>query len=207
LVTARITLQTAKSDLSDVNGAVASHFVLGRLAAEAGDVGKAAEEMEAFAKGYVDPNIVFNYPGYSCWVARAEEAAGHPDHADAVLKSAGTFVDCYRFRGDILDHRGDWVAAQRAYAAAVALAPHLPAGYYSWGAALARHGDLAGAIAKKEANQRGSHWADPLKAWGDVLLKQGHTKEALVKYNEALKYAPNWSALKETREAAAKPRT
>jgi tetratricopeptide (TPR) repeat protein len=86
----------------------------------------------------------------------------------------------------------------------VALAPHLPAGYYSWGAALARHGDLAGAIAKfKEANQRGSHWADPLKAWGDVLLKQGHPKEALVKYNEALKYAPNWSALKETREAAA----
>ena len=204
LVTARITLQTAKPDLSDVNGAVASHFVLGRLAAEAGDVGKAAEEMEAFAKGYVDPNIVFNYPGYSCWVAPAEEAAGHPDRADAVLKSAGTFVDCYRFRGDILDHRGDWVAAQRAYAAAVALAPHLPAGYYSWGAALARHGDLAGAIAKfKEANQRGSHWADPLKAWGDVLLKQGHTKEALVKYNEALKYAPNWSALKETREAAA----
>jgi hypothetical protein len=37
------------------------------------------------------------------------------------------------------------------------------------------------------------HWADPLKAWGDVLAK----------YDEALKYAPNWKQLKEAREAAA----
>ncbi len=35
----------------------------------------------------------------------------------------------------------------------------------------------------KDANQRGPHWADPLKAWGDVLAKQGKTKEALVKYD------------------------
>jgi hypothetical protein len=27
----------------------------------------------------------------------AEEAAGRPDKADAVLKSGGTFVDCYRY--------------------------------------------------------------------------------------------------------------
>ena len=41
-----------------------------------------------------------------------------------------------------------------------------------------------------------SHWADPLKAWGDVLLKQEQGNEALNKYNEALKYAPNWAELK-----------
>jgi tetratricopeptide (TPR) repeat protein len=65
------------------------------------------------------------------------------------------------------------------------------------------HGDLAKAEVKlKDANQRGPHWADPLKAWGDVLVKQGKTKEALAKYNEALKYAPNWKQLKEAREAA-----
>jgi predicted negative regulator of RcsB-dependent stress response len=55
-----------------------------------------------------------------------------------------------------------------------------------------------------DANQRRPHWADPLKAWGDVLVKQDKTKEALAKYNEALKYAPNWKQLKETREAVAK---
>jgi hypothetical protein len=37
-----------------------------------------------------------------------------------------------------------------------------------------------------------------------VLVKQGHTKEALVKYDEALKFAPNWKELKEAREASAK---
>jgi tetratricopeptide (TPR) repeat protein len=125
--------------------------------------------------------------------------------ADSVLKTGGTYVDCYRFRGDILDSRGDWSGAQKAYADAVVLAPELPAGYYSWGVALTRHGDLAGTEAKlKAANQRGPHWADPLKARGDVLLKQGNTKDALAKYDEALKYAPNWKQLKEAREALVK---
>jgi tetratricopeptide (TPR) repeat protein len=68
-----------------------------------------------------------------------------------------------------------------------------------------KHGDLDGAVAKlKEANRKGPHWADPLKAWGDVLAKRGHAKEALVKYDEALRYAPNWAALKEARAAATK---
>jgi hypothetical protein len=38
----------------------------------------------------------------------------------------------------------------------VKLAPSLPAGYYSWGLAFAKHGDLDGAAAKfKDANQKG----------------------------------------------------
>jgi tetratricopeptide (TPR) repeat protein len=143
-----------------------------------------------------------------CGRQRFSRCAGPPEKADAVLKSGGTFVDCYRFRADILDGRGDWAGAQQAYAQAVALAPDLPAGYYSWGVALARHGDLTGAMAQlKNASHRGPHWADPLKAWGDVLEKQGHTREALVKYDEALKYAPNWTALKDARAAALKHRT
>ena len=105
-----------------------------------------------------------------------------------MLKKAGTFVDCYRFRADILDGRGDWVGSQKAYADAVALAPDLPAAYFSWGVALLRHGDLDGAVAKlKDANRKGPHWADPLKAWGDVLVKKrGHAKEALVKYDVSM---------------------
>jgi tetratricopeptide (TPR) repeat protein len=202
---ADLALQTTKADPKDPTIAAMTHFVRGRLAAEANDAGRAVTEMEAFATAYADPAVSSNYPGYNCWVGPAEEAAGHPDKADAALKAGGHFVDCYRFRGDILDHRGDWPGAQKAYADSVALAPDLPAGYYSWGVALARHGDLKGAEAKlKDANQRGPHWADPLKAWGDLLAKQGRPAEALAKYDEALKYAPNWAALKEAREAAAK---
>ncbi len=51
-----------------------------------------------------------------------------------------------------------------------------------------------------DASQRGPHWADPLKAWGDVLAEQGKTREALAKYAEALKYAPNWEQLKKALE-------
>jgi tetratricopeptide (TPR) repeat protein len=202
---ADLALKTTKEDPHDPTIAAMIHFVRGRLATEAGDVSSAAMEMEAFGAAYADPAVSSNNPGYNCWIAPAEEAAGHPEKADALLKTAGTFVDCYRFRADILDGRGDWASAQKAYADAVALAPDLPAAYYSWGVALARHGELARAEARlKDANQRGPHWADPLKAWGDVLVKQGKTKDALVKYDEALKYAPNWKQLKEAREAAAK---
>jgi tetratricopeptide (TPR) repeat protein len=205
---ADLALKTMTEDPHDPSIGAIAHWVRGRLAAEAGDTARAASEMEAFAAANADPIVSTGYPGYSCWIAPAEEAAWHPDKADAALKAAGTFVDCYRFRADILDSRGDWSGAQKAYADAVALAPDLPAGYYSWGVALARHGDLANAEAKlKDASERGPHWADPLKAWGDVLLKQGKTRDALSKYDQALKYAPNWQQLKESREAAAKQKS
>jgi hypothetical protein len=38
--------------------------------------------------------------------------------------------------------------------------------------ALAQRGNLDAAAAKlKSANQKRPHWGDPLKSWGDVLLK------------------------------------
>jgi len=186
------------------------HAVRAEMAAEAGDVQSAASEIEAATTACAQSST---RGSGSCLVlicpmALFEEQAGHHDKADAALGARGHYLDCFRFRGDILDDRGDWAGAQKAYADAVVLAPDLPAGYYSWGLALARHGDLAGAVAKlKDANQRGPHWADPLKAWGDLLAKQGHSKEALAKYDQALKYAPNWEQLKEAREAAAKQKT
>jgi tetratricopeptide (TPR) repeat protein len=199
---AELQLQTAQETGADPTVAAISHFVHGRLAAEAGDTAKAVVEMEAFGKAYADPLVSSDYPGYNCWIAPAEQAAGHLALADAALKAGGHFVDCYRFHADILDQRGDWTAAQRAYAAAVAIAPDLPAAYYSWGLALARHNDLPGAVEKfAAANQRGPHWADPLKAWGDVLVRQGKPEDAIEKYDEALKYAPAWKALQESRAA------
>jgi tetratricopeptide (TPR) repeat protein len=206
---AELTLQTLKIDTRDSAGPVMIHYARGLLAIEANDIAKAASEMDAAYASIGNPLVDGNIPTrLRCWVAPAEEAAGRTDKADAVLKTAGTFVDCYRFRGDILDGRGDWAGAQKAYADAVMLAPDLPAAYFSWGTALARHNDLAGAEAKlREANRRGPHWADPLKAWGDVLLKQGKTRDARAKYDDALKYAPDWNQLKEAREALAKQKS
>jgi hypothetical protein len=38
-------------------------------------------------------------------------------------------------------------------------------------------------------------------------VKQDKAKQALAKYDDALKYAPNWKQLKEAREAAAKQKS
>jgi tetratricopeptide (TPR) repeat protein len=182
-----------------------THFVHGWEALDAGRWSQAANELEGFQAGLSDPLVRDNGAGYACWLAPAEEMAGHPEKADAALAVGGSFVDCYRFRADVLDHRGDWAGAQKAYAAAVALAPDLPAAYYSWGLALARHGDLAGAQAKfAAASARGPHWADPLKAWGDALAAQGRWSEALAKYEAARAYAPKWQALAVAQATAAK---
>jgi len=204
---AELTLQTSNVTGNGPLNAARNHFARGLVAAETGDVARAATEMEAYDAALGSSLSVGSsaYRRFQCEIAPFEEAAGHPDRADAVLSGGEHFVNCLRFRGDILDGRGDWSGAQKAYTQAVALAPDLPAGYYSWGVALAHHGDLAGSEGKlKDANQRGPRWADPLKAWGDVLVKQGKTGDALGKYDEALKYAPNWAALKEAREAVVK---
>jgi tetratricopeptide (TPR) repeat protein len=204
---AELTLLTINSADENAADAAATHFVRGQLASESGNTELAATEMAAYGKAYADPIVSSQVTvgGGNCWAALAEERAGHADKADAALKPGGNFVDCYRFRGDILDGRGDWPGAQKAYTDAVALAPDLPAAYYSWGMALIRHGDLAAAEAKlRDANQHGPHWADPLKAWGDLLAKQGNAKQAMAKYDQALKYAPNWKQLEGAKAALSK---
>jgi len=158
-------------------------------------------------EAYANPSVRTNDPHTICFAAPSYERTGQSAKAEAALNAVGTLtlVDCYRFRGDILELRGDWPRAQAWYAKAVKLAPSIPSGYYSWGVALAKHSDLNGAAVKfKDANQKGPHWADPLKAWGDVLAKQGNIKEAMAKYDEAHKFAPNWKQLKDARDALAK---
>jgi tetratricopeptide (TPR) repeat protein len=186
-------------------------YARAQIAEEVGDLTAAAASWDDYALMYADPSVAIGLPWSLCWAAPTYEKTAQAAKADAALAAplkvsgTSTYVDCYRFRADVLDLRGDWAGALQWYEKAVKLAPSVPSGYYSWGLALAKHGDPAGAESKlKEANQRGPHWADPLKAWGDVLVKMGDPKKALAKYDEALKYAPNWKQLKEAREAAAK---
>jgi len=191
---AELWLQTAQGGANDTSIVASAHFIRGLLALDAGDAKRAVAEFEAPGATELGDN---------CPVALAEEAVGHRDKADAALQAGGHYVDCYRFKADILDGRGDWGGAQQQYQAAVDLAPDLPAAYYSWALALARHGDAAGAKAKfMQANERGPHWADPLKAWGDALAKEGNWREALAKYDAALQYAPAWTALHSARDGA-----
>jgi tetratricopeptide (TPR) repeat protein len=208
---ATLRVTTTPVDEKNLHDVAFAASVRAQLAEEAGDLKAAAHEWDdAFAAAHADPMASTATLSDTCLAAVTYQKTGQPGKSDAALNAVGklTFVDCFRFRGDVLDLRGDWAGAQEWYAKAVKLAPSIPSGYYSWGLALARHGDLPGAAAKfKDANLKGPHWADPLKAWGDVLAKQGKIKDALAKYYEALKYAPNWKQLKEAREAVAKQKS
>jgi tetratricopeptide (TPR) repeat protein len=181
-----------KKDASDVALAAMNRAM---IAEEQGDLPKAANEWDVFAVAGADPGYFFYNPVSFCYSAVTYQKTGQPQKADAALDKVGalTFVQCYRFRGGVLDLRGAWAGAQEWYEKTVKLVPSSPVGYYSWGVAPAKHGDLA--------NQKGPHWADPLKASGDVLVKQVNTRDALAKYDEALKYAPYWNQLKEARDA------
>ncbi len=203
--TADASLRLAFFDMKDPYAAAIAHWVRGRLAEEAGDTATALTEMEAYDAANANPAVSGGDTSYHCFLAPAEEAAGRPDRADAAIKAGGHFQDCARFHADALDHRGQWASAQKAYADAVAMAPDLPAAYYSWGMALFRHGAPEAAAEKlREAHKRAPHWADPLKALGDVLAGQGHWRRALDQYDAALAYAPNWAALQKALAAAAK---
>jgi tetratricopeptide (TPR) repeat protein len=204
---ASLRLKTTLADPKNVPDVAQATFVRALRAEEMSDLKTAAREWDAYVEAYANRNVSTNNPHTICFAAVSYEKTGQSAKAEAALNAVGTLtlVDCDRFRADILDLRGDWPSAQAWYAEAVKLAPSIPSGYYSWGLALAKHGDLEAAAVKfKSANQKGPHWADPLKAWGDVLMKQGRRTEAIGKYDEALKYAPNWAALKISRDAVAK---
>jgi tetratricopeptide (TPR) repeat protein len=180
------------------------------IAEETGDFGGAVKEWDVLARTYAaSAEFSTNNRPTICFAAVAYEKAGQPAKADAALDAVGklNLVDCFRFRGDVLDLRGDWSGAQSWYAKAVKLGPSVPSGYYSWGMALVRHGDVAGASAKfEQAHQRGPHWADPLRAWGDLLMKQKKIREARARYEEALMYAPNWKQLRSALSVATSQR-
>jgi tetratricopeptide (TPR) repeat protein len=204
---ASLQLKTATVDEKSVPDVAAAQEVQALLAEEEGDFKSAAAHWDLFSRAYANPEVSTHNPSDICQAALSYETTGQAAMADAALAAVGTltFVDCYRLRGEVQELRGDWAGAQSAYAQAVKLAPSIPSGYYFWGVALAKHGELDAALVKlRQASEKGPHWADPLKAWGDVLARQQHWPEALARYDEALKYAPHWGALKRAREAAAR---
>jgi tetratricopeptide (TPR) repeat protein len=129
----------------------------------------------------------------------AQAQARQGDFAKAWVTIDATPRDCYncvRTRGQIAALQKNWNGAQTWFADAVKQAPSIPFAYADWGAMLMAKGDLDGAIAKFTlANQKGSHFADPLEMWGEALIAKNRSDLALAKFEEAAKYAPNWGRL------------
>ncbi len=108
-------------------------------------------------------------------------------------------------RGRIASVAGDKVGSEKWFARAIDMAPKLPQVYIDRGQARLDRGEVAAALADAaQATALSPHDGDAWKLWGDVLAKQGHAKEAVAKYDEALKYAPHWANLKDARRETAK---
>ena len=95
--------------------------------------------------------------------------------------------------------------AQRVWAEGLRSLPDLPNVYLARGSWEMNRGYLKAAEADLSiAASKAPHFADPWKAWGDLLAKEGRLKEAVAKYDVALKSAPAWTELHETRDAVAR---
>jgi len=145
---------------------------------------------------------VWIHPFEALAMARTGDIAG----AQALIVT--TPLDCYlclRVRAQIAAADRDWPAAERWFAEAARQAPSIPFAFSEWGEMRLARGDLTGAIAVlRLAHERAPRFADPLKAWGDALVRQGRRSDARARYDEALKYAPAWTTLRQARGAAAK---
>ncbi|MGA9854318.1 MAG: tetratricopeptide repeat protein [Gammaproteobacteria bacterium] len=195
---ATLILQTSPGAGSDPYVLAETAFVQGIMALDRQNYSQAVTQFQTTETLLTkNPTQQTNfYTSTICYLGLALGLSNQMDKADATITQGGHFLDCYRFKGDIADHRGDWTQAQKDYAAAVALAPSLPMAYESWGLALMHHQDYQDGIEKfRAANLRGPHWCDPLKYWGDALAAQGNYKEAIQKYAEAAKSTPHWGAL------------
>jgi tetratricopeptide (TPR) repeat protein len=171
-----------------------------------GDSAAAAETARAYWKVWLDEVSVRTAFASPCTAGLALGLAGSLDEAQAVFDRIGpNYMACWAARGQVLEHAGDLAAAERAWAEGIRIGPDLAPVYLARGHSELNRGLLKAAEADlAAAGARAPHFADALKAWGDVLLKEGRRQEALAKYDEALKYAPAWTELKTARDVAGK---
>jgi tetratricopeptide (TPR) repeat protein len=174
-----------------------------------GDAAGAVAPLEAFYKAWAaDPNLQYAYPNQACFAGLAYGLAGRLAEAEAVFKRVGVQSLCYAFHGDVLVHAGDVAGAERVWAEGLKAGPDLPPIPLHRGLFELAQGDLKSAETDvSAAAAKAPHWADPWKAWGDVLAREGRWKDALAKYDEALKSAPAWAELRQARNAAARHRS
>jgi tetratricopeptide (TPR) repeat protein len=160
--------------------------------------------MEAFWKALQAHPSRESAPDTPCLLGLAYGLVGRVADAEAVFAKAGPWSRCYAFHGDVLARSGDVAGARRVWAEGLGIAPDLPMVYLYRGRFELDHGDFKAAQADlSTASAKAPHFADPLKAWGDLLARQGRWRDALAKYDEALKFAPAWVELRQARRAAA----
>ena len=167
--------------------------------AEASDWSRSAAdiaEAREFALGHPDL-LRADHSYLRAMQALTEARLGDLVAARATIAPTDADCDlCQRVRGVIAALSGDMPGARRAFAAARALAPPLPAADLEEGRVYLDRGDPARAIVRfTAANRLAPRFADPLAYWGEALLAQGDAKAAAKQFAQAAKLAPRWGRL------------
>lgn len=194
----------AASDPDDQATKTEAKLLQAYAALDRGDAASAIPPMEAYYKIWLADSSVQITADAPCSLGLAYGLVGRTAAAEAVFKRVGAWSRCYAFHGDVLAHAGDVAGARRVWADGLKAIPDMMPVYLHRGLFELSRGDLRAAQADfATAHAKAPHYADPLKAWGDLLARAGRWKEALVKYDEALRYAPAWTELRQARDAAA----
>ena len=202
---AQVPKYLAMSDQNDHLTIAMSLLAPAYAAMEDNDAAAAIPPLEAFWKNWqADQTLHYIYNDEPCLLGLAYGMLGRTAEAEAVFKRAGNWAACIAMHGEALARSGDVAGARRVWAEGLKIGPDLSPVYLHRSLWELSQNDLAAAAADAQAaSVRSPHWADPLKAWGDVLARQGQWREALRKYDAALAYAPAWQALHAARDAAA----
>jgi tetratricopeptide (TPR) repeat protein len=194
----------AQSDPADPE-TKAEALLLAAYAALDRNAAAAVAPLSAYWKAWLaDPDLQFTQPDLPCVAGLAFETAGLRADAEAVFARVGPWSRCYAARGDMLARAGDLQGAKQVWGEGLRVAPDLPFVYLHRGLSEMARGDLAAAGADlAAASVRAPHFADPLKAWGDLLAREGRWRDARAKYDEALRFAPAWVELRRARALAA----
>ncbi len=179
----------------------------GYAALDRGDAAGAVAPLEGYYKLWL-ATPAMQSGDQSCVLGLAYGLAGRLAQAQAVFRRMPTpWSRCYAFEGQVLAHAGNVAGATRVWAEGVRLMPDLPAVYLARGQWEADHGDLRAAEADlSTASAKAPHFADPWKAWGDLLVREGRWTEAAAKYDTALASAPAWAELHRARDEAVRRR-
>jgi len=198
----------ASTDPDDWRTKAEALLLAGYAALDRGDAPAAVAPLEGLLKAWqANAALQSVYVDIPCFLGLAYGLTGRMAEAETVFKQTGPWAHCYALHGDVLEHAGDLAGAERVWAQGIAVGPDLSPVYLHRGISELNRGDLAAAGADlAAASARSPHWADPLKAWGDLLARERRWKDAIAKYDGALKYAPAWAALHQARGAAARER-
>lgn len=196
----------AISDPDDPARRTEAYLLQAYAALRQNDPAAAIPAMEAYYKIWLtDPSQQSSSVDGPCFLGLAYGLSGRTADAETVFKRMGPWSRCLALHGDVLAHAGDTAGAMATWADGIRRAPDMPFAYLHRGLFEMAQGQMNAAQTDfATANAKAPHFADPLKAWGDLLSRTGHWKTALAKYDEALKYAPAWTELHAARDAAAK---